>query len=105
STLPSVTDYTLPTPSLVPEAFFDTILINGGIYPKVSVPPKRVRFRMLNAAQARFFHMNLYPEDPKNPGEAQVGVPGPVMYQVGTEGGFLTQVAIHNNTTQLPITG
>jgi hypothetical protein len=25
----------------------DTILINGGVYPKVSVPPKRVRFRML----------------------------------------------------------
>ena len=32
----------------MPEAFLDTILVNGGVYPKVSVPPKRVRFRMLN---------------------------------------------------------
>ena len=43
-------------------AFFDTILINGGIYPVVSVPPRRVRFRILNGSQARFFHLNLYKE-------------------------------------------
>jgi hypothetical protein len=29
--------------SAIPEAFFDTIVINGGVYPKVSVAPKRVR--------------------------------------------------------------
>ena len=46
----------------MPEAFFDTILINGGVYPVVSVPPKRVRFRMLNGSQARFYHLNLYAE-------------------------------------------
>jgi FtsP/CotA-like multicopper oxidase with cupredoxin domain len=41
--LPSNAFYTLPTPaSVVAEAFFDTTLINGGIYPVVSVPPKRV---------------------------------------------------------------
>jgi spore coat protein A len=102
--LPSNAFYTLPTPaSVVAEAFFDTILINGGIYPVVSVPPKRVRFRMLNGSQARFYHLNLYPEDPLHPGEAQVGTAGPIMYQVGTEGGFLPAVAIHNNTTPLPI--
>jgi FtsP/CotA-like multicopper oxidase with cupredoxin domain len=81
----------------IPEAFFDTIVINGGVYPKVSVPPKRVRFRLLNGSQARFYHLNLYPEDRSNPGEARVGTPGPVIYQVGTEGGFLTKVAIHAN--------
>jgi spore coat protein A len=95
---------TLPTPaSVVAEAFFDTILINGGVYPVVSVPPKRVRFRMLNGSQARFYHLNLYPEDTSHPGEAQVGTPGPIMYQIGTEGGFLPAVAVHNNTTPLPI--
>jgi spore coat protein A len=94
----------LPRPaSIVPEAFFDTILINGGIYPKVSVPPMRVRFLMLNGSQARFYHLNLYPEDLSNPGEARVGTPGPTMYQVGTEGGFLPAVAIHNNTTPIPL--
>jgi spore coat protein A, manganese oxidase len=94
----------LPWPiSVVPEAFFDTILINGGVYPTVSVPPKRVRFRLLNGSQARFYHMNLYPENLSIPGEAKVGTPGPIMYQVGTEGGFLPAVAIHRNTTPIPL--
>jgi spore coat protein A len=87
---------------VVPEAFFDTIIINGGVYPVVNVPPQRVRFRMLNGSQARFYHLNLFPEDLSNPGEAKVGVPGPVMYQIGTEGGFLPAVAIHSNTGILP---
>ena len=101
--LPATSFYTLPTPaSVVAEAFLDTILINGGVYPVVRVPPKRVRFRMLNGSQARFYHLNLYPEDLSRPGEARVGTPGPIMYQVGTEGGFLPAVAIHNNTTPLP---
>jgi spore coat protein A len=92
-----------PTPaSVVPEAFFDTILINGGVYPKTSVPPQRVRFRLLNGSQARFYHLNLYAEDRTNPGEARIGVPGPKLYQVGNEGGFLPAVAVHNNTTPLP---
>ncbi len=93
----------LPPVSIVPESFFDTILVNGGVYPSVSVPSKRVRFRILNAAQARFFHLNLYSEDLSNPGEARVGAPGPAIYQVGNEGGFLPQVAVHDNTTPMPL--
>ena len=94
----------LPRPvSVVPEAFFDTVLINGGVYPKASVPPQRVRFRLLNGSQARFYHVNLYPENLSIPGEARVGTPGPTMYQVGTEGGFMPAVAIHNNTTPCPL--
>jgi FtsP/CotA-like multicopper oxidase with cupredoxin domain len=101
--LPKPSFYTLPKPaSVVPEAFFDTILVNGGLYPVVSVPPKRVRFRMLNGSQARFYHLNLYPEDLSRPGEAKLGAAGPAMYQVGTEGGFLPKIAIHDNTTPLP---
>ncbi len=102
--LPTLADYTLPTPaSVVAEAFFDTPLINGGVYSVVTVPPRRVRFRIINGSQARFWHLNLYPEDPSNPGEAEVGTPGPVMYQIGTEGGFLPAVTIHDNTTPLPL--
>ena len=98
------TSGTLPLPpvSIVPEAFSDTILINGGVYPKVSVPPKRVRFRMLNGSQARFYHLNLYAEA-STPGEANLSKPGPVMYQVGTEGGFLPAVAIHPNGIPCPL--
>jgi spore coat protein A len=89
----------LPAPvSLVPEAFFDTILINGGVYPKVSVPPRRVRFQLQNASQARFYHLNLYAESSAVPGEANLKAPGPKIYQVGTEGGFLPAVAVHPNS-------
>ena len=103
-TPPSQGTSPLPTPAcVVPEAFFDTVLINGGVYPKASVPPQRVRFRLLNGSQARFYHVNLYPENSSIPGEAKVGTPGPILYQVGTEGGFLPAVAIHNNTTPCPL--
>jgi len=103
-TPPSVSTQPLPRPaSVVPEAFFDTILINGGVYPQASVTPNRTRFRLLNGSQARFYHLNLYPENLSIPGEAIVGTPGPTMYQVGTEGGFLPAVAVHNNTTPCPL--
>jgi spore coat protein A, manganese oxidase len=95
----------LPKVSIVPEAFLDTILVNGGIYPKLSVSPKRTRFRLLNGSQARFYHLNLYAEDNANSGEANPQVAGPVIYQVGSEGGFLPAVAIHNNTTPIPLNG
>jgi spore coat protein A len=92
----------LPNPSAVPEAFLDTILVNGGVYPVLSVPPKRVRFRMLNGSQARFYHLNLYGEA-STTGEANVNAPGPTMYQVGTEGGFLPAVAVHPNGIPCPL--
>jgi spore coat protein A len=91
----------LPAVSAVPEAFFDTILVNGGLYPAANVPAQRVRFRILNGAQARFFHLTLLAEDPANPGEAKRDAPGPALYQVGTEGGFLPAVAVHDNRTKL----
>jgi spore coat protein A len=103
--LPGNSFYTLPTPaSVVAEAFFDTILINGGVYPVVNVPPQRVRFRLLNGSQARFYHLNLYAEDTAHSGEVNTHpVAGPVMYQIGTEGGFLPGVVPHNNTTPIPL--
>jgi spore coat protein A, manganese oxidase len=89
--------------SVVPECFFDTILINGGVYPKVNVTPSRTRFRILNGSQARFYHLNLYAEDVHNSGEADIRRPGPALYQVGTEGGFLPRVATHNNQHPIPV--
>ena len=92
----------LPSPCVVPEAFFDTILVNGGVYPAVSVPPKRVRFRLLNGSQARFYHLNLYAEA-STPGEANLNAPGPPIYQVGTEGGFLPAMTVHPNGIPCPL--
>jgi len=104
ATLPGPSFYTLPRPaSVVAEGFMDTILVNGGVYPVASVPPQRVRLRMLNGSQARFYHLNLYAEFSSTPGEANLNRPGPTMYQVGTEGGFLPQVAVHPNGIPCPL--
>jgi spore coat protein A, manganese oxidase len=57
---------------------------------------------MLNGSQARFYHLNLYAEA-STPGEANLNAPGPTMYQVGTEGGFLPAVAVHPNGIPCPL--
>jgi FtsP/CotA-like multicopper oxidase with cupredoxin domain len=49
-----------PNPSVVPESFMDTPLINGTAYPFVQVGRKAYRFRILNAANDRSFNLQLY---------------------------------------------
>ena len=42
----------------------DTPLVNGTAYPYLEVEPKTYRFRVLNAANDRFFNLQLYVADP-----------------------------------------
>ena len=49
-----------PNPSMVPEAFMDTPVINGAPYPKITVQPKAYRFRILNAADDRFWNLSFF---------------------------------------------
>jgi spore coat protein A len=98
----------LQTPSVVPEAFFDTILVNGAPYPYLPVQPKRYRFRILNGSQARFYNLQLYVSDGTADGitlkstgvndpngnpilvpDPATNLPGPAFIQIGSEGGFL----------------
>jgi len=107
----------MPYPSMPGEAFMDTPLVNGTAYPYLEVEPKSYRFRILNAADDRFFNLQLYVADPAGyispdtgyPTEVKMipatGVPGlpanwpsgvpdpalkgPDWIQIGTEGGFL----------------
>lgn len=46
------------------EQFNDTPLINGTAYPTLTVEPKAYRFRVLNAANDRFFNLSWYKADP-----------------------------------------
>ncbi|HEX9011361.1 MAG TPA: multicopper oxidase domain-containing protein [Holophagaceae bacterium] len=114
-----------PNPSMVPEAFMDTPLVNGCPYPKVTLEPRAYRFRILNAANDRMFNLQLYYVDPAHPTEVKMvpsvphpgdptwpatwptdgrdgGVPdpatvGPNFVQIGTDSGFLpTPVEIPN---------
>lgn len=49
-----------PNPSIVPEAFMDTMLVNGTAYPYLKVGRKAYRFRILNASNDRFLNLQLY---------------------------------------------
>jgi FtsP/CotA-like multicopper oxidase with cupredoxin domain len=53
-----------PNPSTPGEAFMDTPVVNGEVYPYLEVDPKAYRFRILNAANDRFFNLQLYEADP-----------------------------------------
>ncbi len=49
-----------PSPSVVPNAFHDTMLVNGTAYPYVKVERKAYRLRVLNACGDRQLNLQLY---------------------------------------------
>jgi FtsP/CotA-like multicopper oxidase with cupredoxin domain len=50
----------VPYLSMGMESFNDTPVVNGTVYPTLTVQPKPYRFRILNAANDRFFNLSLY---------------------------------------------
>ena len=95
------------------EQFNDTPIVNGVAYPEVTLDPKTYRFRVLNAANDRFFNFQWYVADPSTGTDSEVALDpllleqaqtdpvvfptpvhnattnGPDWIQIGTEGGFL----------------
>jgi spore coat protein A len=49
----------MPDMPWVPEAFGEAMMVNGKLFPFLDVEPRRYRFRILNAANGRFFHLSL----------------------------------------------
>jgi spore coat protein A len=99
-----------PDPSVIPEFFGDTMLVNGTSFPKALVEPRRYRLRFLNACNARFLNLQLYVADGSANGitlNLATGIPtnapalcdpntpgtGASVLQIGTEGGFLPKPA------------
>ena len=112
-----------PNPSLTPEAFMDTPVINGAAYPYLQVAPRVYRFRILNGSNDRSYNLQLYYADSAHPTEVKMvpatstegfpsywptdgrdgGVPdpttaGPPIIEIGTEGGFLPAPAVIPST-------
>jgi FtsP/CotA-like multicopper oxidase with cupredoxin domain len=50
----------LPDVSMGMESFMDTAVVNGTAYPYLDVDPQAYRFRILNAANDRFWNLQLY---------------------------------------------
>ncbi|MFZ4856355.1 MAG: Ig-like domain-containing protein [Desulfuromonadaceae bacterium] len=53
-----------PDVSMGMEAFQDSALVNGAVFPSVTLEPRAYRFRILNAASDRFWNLNFYKADP-----------------------------------------
>jgi len=68
-------------PFWTPEFVGDIMTVNGKTWPYLSVAPRRYRFRFLNGSNARFYELWLQ--------DLATGTPGPVIHQIGTDGGFL----------------
>src|SRR5438094_7374453 len=73
-------------PAWIPEFFGDTMLVNGKVWPFLEVEPRKYRFRILNASNARFYHLTLNESTERG---VSVGRPGPAVFQIGTDGGLL----------------
>ncbi|KAL2608728.1 hypothetical protein R1flu_027301 [Riccia fluitans] len=67
----------------------DVVLVNGKIWPYLAVHPEKYRFRILNAANARFFTLTLSDADLK-------------WIQIGTDGGFLPSPIYLSELTLAP---
>jgi spore coat protein A len=48
-----------PSSIWIPELSGEAMLVNGKLFPFLQVEPRKYRFRLLNAANSRFFHLSL----------------------------------------------
>jgi FtsP/CotA-like multicopper oxidase with cupredoxin domain len=104
-----------------PEAFFNTMVVNGSTWPELQVAPAQYRFRLLNGCNSRFINLALIVTDPVTGAQTTVNrtvwddttVPPtastvPVnelsFFQIGTEQSILPQVVKVETgaATQLP---
>ena len=76
-------------PFWIPEFFGDAMMVNGKTWPFLNVEPRRYRFRIVNASNARFLRMNL--------ANSATSAAGPQIWQIGTDGGLLDHPAIPND--------
>jgi spore coat protein A len=83
----------LPSPSLVPEFWGDTMLVNGTVAPFVDVEPRKYRLRLLNACNTRVLALTVvtaqgttFPDNAEPDRQKKHPV---VQNLIGTEGGFL----------------
>ena len=71
-----------------PEAFFNTMVVNGVSWPTLEIAPTRYRFRLLNGCNSRFLNLSLKYPDPRSNKGKQKEIP---FIQIGAEQGFLPQ--------------
>ena len=78
----------LPEAPWVSEAYGDAILINGKLAPFLEVEPRRYRFRIVNASNARFYYLALSDGSP--------------LHQIGSDQGLLPRPLALKQITLAP---
>jgi len=81
-----------PDPSALPEFFGEYILVNGQAWPFLDVEPRKYRLRFLNGSDSRFYNIWF------SKGGRPTGS-GPMIYQIGTDNGFLYSPVALNQVT------
>ena len=85
---PKVVDGPKEHPIWIQEFYGDMICVNGKVMPFLEVEPRKYRFRILNASNARFYHLRLFNSDATGkPLDDSFDVPA--FNQIGTDGGLL----------------
>lgn len=77
-----------PEPSIVPQFYGDTSIVNGKAWPRLSVEPRRYRLRLLNGANSRYYNLTLLEYDETS---GETGADGPSFIQIGNDGGLLSE--------------
>jgi spore coat protein A len=86
-------------PIWIPEFFGDRVMVNGKINPFLSVEPRKYRFRILNASNARFYHLKLVQG---GLGGRVQNNPGPPFHQIGSDGGLFPSPVTLQDITIAP---
>jgi spore coat protein A len=75
-------------PIWIQEFYGDFNCVNGKAMPFLEVEPRKYRFRILNAANSRFYHLRLFNSDATGNATSQ-SFEVPSFQQIGTDGGLL----------------
>ena len=92
-----------------PEAFFNTMVVNGVAWPVLEVAPARYRFRLLNGCNSRTLNLSMFEitgngaDTIAGTDDDNTGIEFP-FFQIGGEQGFLPNVVqiMTNSYTVLP---
>jgi FtsP/CotA-like multicopper oxidase with cupredoxin domain len=86
-------------PQWVPEYFGDHAVINGAIWPRLTVEPRPYRFRLLDGSNARCWTLDLKAGPDPVTGLLQVS---PNFVQIGTDQGYVAAPQTLNRVTLCP---
>ncbi|RMG57851.1 MAG: copper oxidase [Deltaproteobacteria bacterium] len=93
-----------------PEAFFNTMVVNGTTWPVLEVAPALYRFRFLNGCDSRFLNLVMKGKPPKGIPKSERKRLKRILknfpfYKIGNDQGFIPQVVLIRRGFATPLPG